>query len=142
VERALCAAGFAASVAATAAGTAWAMGRWDAAGPDAAMRGYFTYFLSPTVVAMSLCVFLLFVGGGNGAAPAPPRPFTAFLARVSFGVYLVHPFFLSLVQRAGFRADTAPVWLYLPGTVAAVFALSVATTAALQALRLTRPLVG
>ena len=70
---------------------------------------------------------------------APAR--LARLAPLTFGVYLIHPVFLDLAQRAGLlRGGHGTAWT-LPLLTAAVFALSAASSWLLRRHPATRRLV-
>ena len=65
------------------------------------LNTYFYDYFSLTVPFMSLAAFQLIVD-------APRLPWLARLAPLTFGVYLIHPVFLDLAQRAGLlRGATA-----------------------------------
>ena len=98
------------------------------------LNTYFYDYFSLTVPFMSLAAFQLIVD-------APRLPQLARLAPLTFGVYLIHPVFLDLAQRAGLlRGGHGTAWT-LPLLTAAVFALSAASSWLLRRHPATRRLV-
>ena len=98
------------------------------------LNTYFYDYFSLTVPFMSLAAFQLIVD-------APRLPRLARLAPLTFGVYLIHPVFLDLAQRAGLlRGGHGTAWT-LPLLTAAVFALSAASSWLLRRHPATRRLV-
>ena len=92
-------------------------------------------YFSLTVPFMSLAAFQLIVD-------APRLPRLARLAPLTFGVYLIHPVFLDLAQRAGPAARRPRHGLDAARLLtAAVFALSAASSWLLRRHPATRRLV-
>lgn len=99
-----------------------------------ALNLYFYDYFSLTVPLMSLATFQWIVD--SPGIPALPR-----LAPLTFGVYLIHPVFLDLAQRAGlYTAGAAQAW-QLPLIAAAVFAISALMSWLLRRTPATRALV-
>ncbi|WP_144634757.1 acyltransferase [Bordetella genomosp. 13] len=99
-----------------------------------ALNLYFYDYFSLTVPLMSLAAFQWIVNSRR--IPALP-----WLAPLTFGVYLIHPVFLDVAQRAGlYTAGTAQAW-QLPVMAAAVFALSASLSWLLRRHAVTRSLV-
>lgn len=95
-------------------------------------------FMSPNVVCMAVAVFVLFrrVPGLSGERARSPR--AGGLARISFGIYLVHDFFLMLLRRFGISTLS-----FTPALAVPVLALGVFLCSALAAWPLSKiPLVG
>lgn len=128
----------AAAIAATALGTAGLTPRMD---PP---LSYFWYdYLSPAVVVMSLSVFILLSQPGlTPRAGGRVQGAMKALSPLTFGVYLIHPLFISGLGRVGLGWNHPSVWLGTPLTVVVVFLCSLAATYALRQVKLLRLLVG
>jgi surface polysaccharide O-acyltransferase-like enzyme len=128
------------SVALTAVGTGIAVSRWGLAGPS-----LFLYdALSPTVIPMSVSLFLLFTTAASrpGNRRWFTRPGLALLSPATMGVYLLHPYFLLLLLRSGVVAGTVAPWLHLTVSVLTTLAASLLVTLLLQRLGPLRRLIG
>ena len=83
------------------------------------MNFYFYDYFSITVPFMSLAVFQLIL-----AHPGLPR--LSLVAPLTFGVYLIHPVFIDLTQRAHLYDGPMPPAWSLPFLALAIFAVSAA----------------
>lgn len=111
--------------------TAWGVAALSQTGQ---LNLYFYDYFSITVPFMSLAAFQWILA----TARVPPL---SALAPLTFGVYLIHPLFLDLANRAGaYTGDRADAW-NVPLLAATVFALSVASSWLLRRHPVTRKLV-
>ena len=78
--------------------------------------GFFYDFLTPNVVFAAIAVFVgaRAVSARRSPADAQPHPVVALVGTLSFGIYLVHPFFQWLYQQFGLTADFAPTIISVP----------------------------
>ncbi|REJ07586.1 acyltransferase [Microbacterium bovistercoris] len=102
----------------TAAGTAWLTARHGAA--DSTLYEY----LTPNVLVASVAVFLLVKRFSERPGARGPRRMTMIIGAASFGIYLVHPFFLSVLASMGITTDVLPVVIGVPLLTAVVLILS------------------
>lgn len=118
--------------AATVGGTAWLSGR----------RGELIQTLynydSPNIVLMSVAVFVFFRYVLGISEERSRRQRISGVAGVSFGVYLVHVFFLIVLDRLGISVLSFPPVLAVPVLAAAVFLCSFAVAWLISKI----PLVG
>ena len=98
--------------------------------------GLYGYF-APNVAAMSAAVFVLFRRLGERFPRRCPRWISA-AAGASFGIFLVHDFFLTLLDTLGLTALSGAPALTVPALTALVFLCAWAAAWALSKL----PLVG
>lgn len=124
----------------TALGTAYTLSHWR----NVEFAYYFWDNLSPTVICLSVAVFVLL--GSAASAPAFRRflesPPAQTLSACSFGIYLVHPFFLELLTIGGLRPAAAHSWVYLPAAFGITAGASFLTTALIRKVPLGRVIVG
>lgn len=96
---------------------------------DVTLYGY----LTPNVVVASICVFVVvkrLVEGGKN--PGKVGRVTAFVGASSFGIYLVHPFFQSLLISAGVTTAVLPEIVSVPLVALAIFVPSLLVAALLH----------
>ena len=110
--------------------TAWGVATLSEAGR---LNLYFYDYFSITVPFMSLAAFQWILN-------SPRVPPLSTLAPLTFGVYLIHPLFLDLADRAGAHAGPGAAW-NVPLLATAVFALSAASSWLLRRHPVTRRLV-
>jgi len=110
--------------------TAWGVSTLSEAGR---LNLYFYDYFSITVPFMSLAAFQWIMN-------SPRVPPLSTLAPLTFGVYLIHPLFLDLADRAGAHAGPGAAW-NVPLLATAVFALSAASSWLLRRHPVTRRLV-
>lgn len=110
--------------------TAWGVDFLSDAGQ---LNLYFYDYFSITVPFMSLAMFQLILN-------SPRLPPLSTLAPLTFGVYLIHPLFLDLADRAPAAAWSGTAW-NVPLLAAIAFALSAASSWLLRRHPLTRRLV-
>lgn len=109
--------------------------------------GHYLYsYLSPPVILMSICVFLVFRElTERREARAPIRHISGlhYVGEATFGVFLIHPFFFTLWQERppGVPHNGASLALWLPATVAGLIAISFACTVMLKQIPFLRRLV-
>jgi len=104
---------------------------WHSALLDEA-SGHFYGPSSTTVLIMTVCVFLLFKHGFAGYAPqGRMKAWVTALSACSFGVYLVHPFF---VERLQLTLPLEPAVLVI-GTLASAFGIYIVSLAVSYVLR-------
>ena len=77
---------------------------------------FFYDFLTPNVVVAAVAVFTLVRAISTRRAPsdAKPHPVLALIGTLSFGIYLVHPFFQWLYQQFDISASFAPTIVSVP----------------------------
>ena len=93
--------------------------------------GQLSVFLSGTSPGVTLQAVGLFgLGVALWSERRPPR-WTETVSRASFCIYLVHPFFLDLMLRAGFSSAVFPAWA-VPVQVILLFFLGMACWAVLR----------
>ena len=112
------------------AATAWGVSTLSETGR---LNLYFYDYFSLTVPFMSLAAFQWIID-------TPRVPALSTLAPLTFGVYLIHPLFLDLADRAGAYAGHGTAWS-VPLLTAAVFGLSAASSWLLRLHPVTRRLV-
>ncbi|GAB1579781.1 acyltransferase [Bordetella petrii] len=110
--------------------TAWGV---SALSDTGRLNLYFYDYFSITVPFMSLAAFQWIMN-------TPRVPPLSTLAPLTFGVYLIHPLFLDLADRAGAKAGPGAAW-NVPLMAAAVFGLSAASSWLLRRHPVTRRLV-
>ncbi|MBO9355322.1 acyltransferase family protein [Bordetella petrii] len=110
--------------------TAWGVSTLSEAGR---LNLYFYDYFSITVPFMSLAAFQWIMN-------TPRVPPLSTLAPLTFGVYLIHPLFLDLADRAGAPTGPGAAW-NVPLLAAAVFGLSAAASWLLRRHPVTRRLV-
>jgi surface polysaccharide O-acyltransferase-like enzyme len=118
------------AIAATAGGTGFAVSRWGIAGMSLFLYDSF----SPTVIVMSVSLFLLF----STAASRQQKhswfsgPALSSLSAATLGIYLLHPFFLSLLLRNGVLAGALTPWVHLTVSILVPFIGSLLVTVLLR----------
>ena len=128
----------AAAFIATTAATAAASGYLAAtAGRPLALAFY--EYLSPFCVGQSVAAYLLIA---NLTRHIKPTKTLAYLASLTFGVYLVHPIFLDILYNHGITGGRPQFWVDLPTRFAAALLAGTALTAAIQRVPLLRRTVG
>lgn len=86
------------------------------------LRNYFHSTLAPSVILMSVAVFAFFM---RAESTLPSNSFVSELTACTLGVYLVHPFVMSLLKAVGFGAKQFGPELGIPLLTFVVFLLSV-----------------
>ena len=73
-------------------------------------------FLAPNVIASAVAVFVLVRAFSTHSSieGTPPHPLIALVGKLSFGIYLVHPFFQWAYQQVGITAAFAPTIISVP----------------------------
>ena len=101
----------------------------------------FQSFMSPYVIVQSLLAYLVFLG----LLEITPESFVELLsgplARLTFGVYLIHPVFLDLLSRSGITEVLNPAAAFITILAGAVM-LSFMTTYMLGKVPFIRAIVG
>lgn len=92
-----------------------------AAGPSPRAVDIAYGYFNPVVIILSIAIFLLF-------EHFPEVSFVAHWERYSFGIYLLHPFWLAVLAKIGVSGLTATPFLGIPLTVALATLLSAGTT--------------
>jgi len=119
---------------------------WVSSG-DLEYGRYLYWYLSPTVIVMSLCVFVVVrVAVREWTLRSPIRHMDRlhYVGEATFGIFLIHPFFLGLWERTS--AGRIPTvghgfaW-WIPLTVAGLIVVSFAVTVLLKQLPGLRRLV-
>jgi surface polysaccharide O-acyltransferase-like enzyme len=88
--------------------------------PDGTLYGY----LTPNVLVVAVAVFCVVTYVvENHARPRAPRAI-AVVAGASFGIYLVHPLFQSLLEWAGITGATGGAAIGVPAVSVVIFAVS------------------
>jgi surface polysaccharide O-acyltransferase-like enzyme len=102
---------------------------------------YLFSYQSPTVVVMSLAVFVVGRAVGERLALRPVGWFAA-VARATFGVFLVHPvLLLPYLRDEGLPGSPGSLLLTVPAIVLGVCAVSTVITLAMERIPLARRLV-
>ena len=109
-----------AGAAVTVGGTAWLSQQ------RGALAQTFYNYDSPNIALMSTAVFVLFRYLLGVSDERSRRQRFSGVAKVSFGIYLVHVFFLMLLRNFGITALSFPPVLSVPVLTAAVFLASLA----------------
>gem|GEM_PF-181624 len=122
-----------------AAGFASVLGSYLLAGEQDEIHFYFYSFTSITVVPMSLALFAL---ARRFTEPILGKRWTSRAANLTFGIYLVHPAILKLMESWGITATMMHPIIAIPLTAGSAFLLSGLATAALAALPGLRRTVG
>ena len=92
---------------------------------DGAPNGLLYGYLTPNVALVSVAVFAVAKYLYSTAAPSRTAPrWVSLLASYSFGIYLAHPFFQTLLQRAGFTSAFANPLISIPLLTIAIVAAS------------------
>lgn len=109
--------------------------------PALGMRGIdMVYeYLNPLVIVFSMAVF----GLGLSARVTSPRALAAIgvLAPLTFGIYLVHPFWLTFLYKFGVHGGAFHPLAGMPATVAAALVLSAASVFVLSKIPYLRAVV-
>lgn len=97
-------------------------------------------YLNPLVIVPAVAVYRTYM---TGSLDAPPSfaPAVRFVAPLTLGVYVMHPFWIVVVGRWGVSATLVHPAIGIPVTTALVFALSLAGAWVLSRFGATRPLV-
>ncbi len=110
-------------------------------------EGRYLYgYLAPSAIVMSLCVFLLLralCAGMEARGWLRPTPFLHTLSAATFGVYLMHPIFLTLWLRRPPGAPTVGhelAW-WLPLTVGGLLLLSLVCALVIRRIPLLRRVI-
>jgi len=82
---------------------------------------YFYEYLSITVIPMSISIMFLLK---EFSVPIINKKITKNIALLTLGVYLVHPVFIEIVNRIGFRSELYNPILYVPMISVVVFVSS------------------
>ncbi|MBC9943065.1 acyltransferase family protein [Leucobacter sp. cx-328] len=79
-------------------------------------NAFFYDYLTPNVVVAAIAVFIgvRALSERGFQADVPPHPIIALIGKLSFGIYLVHPFFQWLYQQFDFTAAFAPTIISVP----------------------------
>lgn len=81
---------------------------------------YFYDNFSPTIVLMSMALFYLLIKSRH-------LPRLSVIAPYTFGVYLIHPLFLDIIEASGIYAIQGSMSWQIPLTAAVIFVLSLAS---------------
>lgn len=106
---------------------------------------YFYDYLSVTVIPMSLVIFVVLMNLPNYIRLKPVvKKLVSSLSLASFGIYLIHPFFLDVSNRFWHLEPTrySPIWLFLIGKTILIFLLSYATVLLLRKIKGLRMIFG
>jgi surface polysaccharide O-acyltransferase-like enzyme len=128
---------FLSSVTVTAVVGAIGIARW---GAD--KKAFYIYDnFSPTTIVMSVCVFLFFSTIASKTSPILNlnKPAYDWLSKTTFGVYVIHPFFLVLLLRYNICQPQTPSYLLVCTVL--VTAASLLTTLILQRIPLLKEFV-
>lgn len=99
---------------------------------------YYIYdWFNPIIICMSVLVFACFTSIPLSCSPRT-RVCIEYLASLSLGIYVVHPFWIITLHHFGLTGMRHPAILAIPLTAAAAFALSAITTAAIRATPILR----
>jgi surface polysaccharide O-acyltransferase-like enzyme len=102
---------------------------------------YYYWYDRINIVFMSISAFLLLKQWGSSlTSPRAIRIFE-FLARTSFGIYLVHVLVLIYVKRAGLTVFSGPLIMTVPGISLLVWGISLVVVVILQRIPLVRRFV-
>lgn len=107
------------------------------------MGNYFWDTLSPTTFILSTSLWLLFTSYLKF-----PRVFNNFvgsIASASYGVYLIHPFVLWLVDHyfnLSIHLIKSSLWAYYIGKIALIFLISYIITLFIKKIRVISPIIG
>lgn len=112
----------------TIAGTAWLSQQ------RGMLAQTFYNYDNPTIALMSIAVFLFFQSWAANRPPLPRRHPISVAAKVSFGVYLSHAFFLMLLNHLGITVLSFSPVLAVPVLAAVVLACSLAVAWVLSKL--------
>lgn len=96
-----------------------------------------TYFygnLRPLVLIASICVFLTMKGL---CSIQKPNKIVRHVSSVSFGIYLIHPLFIRIIQNSGFYNVGNP-WLSVPIYASIIFMISDLTATLLSKIKIMR----
>lgn len=110
----------------TAVGTSFVSG--SAGAPDTTLYGN----LAPNVVVASVCVFLLVKRIVERRSDERPNRVSSVIGGASFGIYLVHPFFQSLLISLGITTTMIPEILGVPLFAVAMFVPSLVVAVVLH----------
>lgn len=96
-------------------------------------------FLNPMAILFAVAVF----GLGMSATVESPRALAAiaFLAPLTFGVYLIHPFWLTFLYKFGVHGGAFHPLVGMPATVVGALALSAASVFAMSKIPYLRAVV-
>lgn len=83
-------------------------------------------YLNPLVIVMSLCIFLLIIT--NQYKPENKWVWCQAIAPMTLGIYLVHPFWLWVLNKLGVNEFLFHPMIGIPATTIAAFSLSVMST--------------
>ena len=99
---------------------------------------YMSSFLSPTVVAMSLAVFLI----AKKVLPRIPHVrIIAGLSSSALGVYVMHPFFIYCLNEIGFSANKFDPIIGIPLVTLCVFLIALAFAEAIKRIPYIRRII-
>ncbi|MGA2506360.1 MAG: acyltransferase family protein [Chitinispirillaceae bacterium] len=93
---------------------------------DHPVKYYFYNFLSITVVPMSI---LLFIAASRFSRPVLGARFTGRISALTFGIYLVHPAIMKLLDAAGIKVTIITPLLGIPLVACLAFFISCGITA-------------
>jgi surface polysaccharide O-acyltransferase-like enzyme len=87
-------------------------------------------YLNPLVIMMSLAIYQLAVGGERQATDASGRLTSAirFMAPLTLGIYVIHPFWIDVLNHAGINGFTLHPSVGIIVTSSLAFALSLIST--------------
>ena len=110
---------------------------------DSCARYAYHYF-SPNIVIASLATFLLLVRIGTRVPLSTGRVqrLRARCAKATFGIYLIHPFVLRVLERLGIDVMRPPVAVVIPIVAATVFFISWALIELIEGTPYLRRVVG
>lgn len=114
---------------------------------DTALDWHYLYgYLTPPVIVMSLCVFLVIrFFSERREAGGPIRNIHAlhYLGEATFGIFLIHPIFYTLWLQSpqGIPTEASVLAWWLPATVVGLIAISLACTLAMKQVPFLRRLV-
>jgi len=102
---------------------------------------YYYWYDRINIVIMSVSAFILLKWWGERLSNLKVIQAYEYLARTSFGIYLVHVLVLIYVKRAGLTVFSGPLVLTVPGMSLLVWGISLAFVVILQQIPLIRRLV-
>lgn len=125
-------------IAAGAIGLLTLLGSYALRGVDHPVKYYFYNFLSITVVPMSV---LLFIAASRFSRPMLGSRFTGPVSALTFGIYLVHPAVMKLLDAAGITVTIVSPVFGIPLIACMAFFISCGIAAAVNALPYVRRII-
>jgi surface polysaccharide O-acyltransferase-like enzyme len=110
---------------------------------DEGQREVMSEPFSPQIILESVCLFALIVhAASRWNPPARLAAWITGLSSLTFGVYLVHPVFLDLLNVCGLTSAWHGIWIGVPTQVLVIIAASFAVTWLLQRMKFLRWTLG